>query len=149
MFGAHDFTMQCTLYNKVICKNNKLKQFVKRFRANRLGNSSDRPRDGGRILSVVPPRGLRSGMATVRALYASTARRRFSALCYHRLLARREINYVCCRKSCFSPVQDGNWEWSRMKTQGEIEAAACEGINLFEQNYMGRGPKEIHAHLLK
>ena len=35
-----------------------------------------------------------------------------------------------------------------MKTQGEIEAAACEGISLFEQNYMGRGPKEIHAHLL-
>ena len=45
-------------------------------------------------------------------------------------------------------MQDGNWEWSRMKTQGEIEAAACEGISLFEQNYMGRGPKEIHAHLL-
>jgi len=35
-----------------------------------------------------------------------------------------------------------------MKTQGEIEAAICEGISLFEQNYMGRGPKEIHAHLL-
>ena len=35
-----------------------------------------------------------------------------------------------------------------MKTQGEIEAAVCEGISLFEQNYMGRGPKEIHAHLL-
>jgi uncharacterized protein YbcI len=35
-----------------------------------------------------------------------------------------------------------------MKTQGEIEAATCEGISLFEQNYMGRGPKEIHAHLL-
>jgi uncharacterized protein YbcI len=35
-----------------------------------------------------------------------------------------------------------------MKTQGEIEAAVCEGMSLFEQNYMGRGPKEIHAHLL-
>ena len=35
-----------------------------------------------------------------------------------------------------------------MKTQGEIEAAVCEGISLFEQNHMGRGPKEIHAHLL-
>ena len=34
-----------------------------------------------------------------------------------------------------------------MKTQGEIEAAICEGINRFEQEYMGRGPKEIHAHL--
>jgi uncharacterized protein YbcI len=35
-----------------------------------------------------------------------------------------------------------------MKTQGEIEAAICEGIRHFEQEYMGRGPKEIHAHLL-
>jgi uncharacterized protein YbcI len=35
-----------------------------------------------------------------------------------------------------------------MKTQGEIEAAICEGINRFEQEYMGRGPKTIHAHLL-
>ena len=34
-----------------------------------------------------------------------------------------------------------------MKTQGEIEAAICEGVNRFEQEYMGRGPKEIHAHL--
>jgi uncharacterized protein YbcI len=35
-----------------------------------------------------------------------------------------------------------------MKTQGEIEAAVCEGINRFEQEYMGRGPKECHAYLL-
>jgi uncharacterized protein YbcI len=35
-----------------------------------------------------------------------------------------------------------------MKTQGEIEAAVCEGINHFEQTYMGRGPKELHAHLI-
>ena len=35
-----------------------------------------------------------------------------------------------------------------MKTQGEIEAAICEGITRFEQQYMGRGPKKIHAHLL-
>jgi uncharacterized protein YbcI len=34
-----------------------------------------------------------------------------------------------------------------MKTQGEIEAAICEGLNRFELEYMGRGPKEIHAHL--
>ncbi len=34
-----------------------------------------------------------------------------------------------------------------MKTQGEIEAAICEGVNRFEQEYMGRGPKQIHAHL--
>ena len=35
-----------------------------------------------------------------------------------------------------------------MKTQGEIEAAICEGISRFEQEYMGRGPKSIHAHLI-
>ena len=35
-----------------------------------------------------------------------------------------------------------------MKTQGEIEAAICEGVSRFEQDYMGRGPKDIHTHLL-
>jgi uncharacterized protein YbcI len=35
-----------------------------------------------------------------------------------------------------------------MKTQGEIEAEICEGISRFEQEYMGRGPKAIHAHLV-
>ena len=35
-----------------------------------------------------------------------------------------------------------------MKTQGEIEAAICEGISHFEQDYMGRGPKHISAHLI-
>ena len=35
-----------------------------------------------------------------------------------------------------------------MKTQGEIEAAVCEGITRFEHEYMGRGPKDIHAHLI-
>src|SRR2546421_295705 len=35
-----------------------------------------------------------------------------------------------------------------MKTQGEIEAAICEGITHFEQQYMGRGPKDIRAHLI-
>jgi uncharacterized protein YbcI len=35
-----------------------------------------------------------------------------------------------------------------MKTLGEIEALISEGVARFEQDYMGRGPKEIHAHLL-
>ena len=35
-----------------------------------------------------------------------------------------------------------------MKTQGEIEAAICEGMARFEQDYMGRGPKDLHAHLI-
>lgn len=35
-----------------------------------------------------------------------------------------------------------------MKSQGEIEAAICQGITHFEQEYMGRGPSQIHAHLI-
>src|SRR3954453_20800870 len=35
-----------------------------------------------------------------------------------------------------------------MKTQGEIEAAVCEGMSRFEQEYMGRGPKHLKAHLI-
>lgn len=35
-----------------------------------------------------------------------------------------------------------------MKSQGEIEAAICEAVTSFEQEYMGRGPKQIHAHVL-
>ena len=35
-----------------------------------------------------------------------------------------------------------------MKTQGEIEAAICQGISRFQQEHMGRGPKDIHAHLI-
>ncbi len=35
-----------------------------------------------------------------------------------------------------------------IKTHGEIEAAICAGINRFEQEYRGRGPKEIHAYLI-
>ena len=34
-----------------------------------------------------------------------------------------------------------------MKTQGEIESAVCQGIASFEQEYMGRGPKDIQTHL--
>jgi uncharacterized protein YbcI len=35
-----------------------------------------------------------------------------------------------------------------LKTQGEIEAAVCSGMSRFEQDYMGRGPKDIRAHLI-
>jgi uncharacterized protein YbcI len=35
-----------------------------------------------------------------------------------------------------------------MKTQGEIEATICKGMSRFEQDFMGRGPKHIHAHLI-
>ena len=35
-----------------------------------------------------------------------------------------------------------------MRTTGEIEAAISEEISRFEQDYMGRGPKDIQVHLL-
>src|SRR5436309_15791140 len=35
-----------------------------------------------------------------------------------------------------------------MRTQGEIEAAVCEGVSRFEQEYMGRGPKDVHTFLI-
>jgi len=35
-----------------------------------------------------------------------------------------------------------------MKTQGEIESAVAEGMSRFEQEYMGRGPKDVRAHLI-
>jgi len=35
-----------------------------------------------------------------------------------------------------------------MKSSGEIEAAVCEGMSRFQQEYMGRGPKDIRAHLI-
>jgi uncharacterized protein YbcI len=37
---------------------------------------------------------------------------------------------------------------SAMKSQGELEAAVCDGVSRFEQEYMGRGPKDIRAFLL-
>lgn len=36
-----------------------------------------------------------------------------------------------------------------MKTQGEVEAEICEGMSRFQQEYMGRGPRDIHAHLVR
>ena len=35
-----------------------------------------------------------------------------------------------------------------MRTQGQIEAAVCAGVTRFEQDYMGRGPRDIRAHLI-
>jgi len=46
------------------------------------------------------------------------------------------------------PTGNGDTFEVAMKTQGEIEAAICEGIGRFEQEYMGRGPKDIHAYLM-
>jgi len=35
-----------------------------------------------------------------------------------------------------------------MKTSGEIEAAICQGMTRFAQECTGRGPKEVHTHLI-
>ncbi len=35
-----------------------------------------------------------------------------------------------------------------MKSQGEIESAVCDGISRFQQEFIGRGPSDIHAHLV-
>lgn len=35
-----------------------------------------------------------------------------------------------------------------MKSQGEIEAAVCDGIARFQQEFMGRGPRDIQSHLV-
>jgi uncharacterized protein YbcI len=48
------------------------------------------------------------------------------------------------RNGNYSAVQSE----SAMKTQGEIEAAVGQGISRFQQDYMGRGPKDIHTYLI-
>jgi uncharacterized protein YbcI len=35
-----------------------------------------------------------------------------------------------------------------MKSSGEIEAAVSQGMSRFEQEYMGRGPKDVRTHLI-
>jgi uncharacterized protein YbcI len=39
-------------------------------------------------------------------------------------------------------------EGPRLKTQGEVEATVCDSMTRFMQEFMGRGPKEIRAHLI-
>lgn len=35
-----------------------------------------------------------------------------------------------------------------IRTKGEVEAAVCEAMIRFEQEFMGRGPKDIRTHLI-
>lgn len=37
---------------------------------------------------------------------------------------------------------------SPVKSRGEIEAAVCQGMCQFEQEYLGRGPRDVRAHLI-
>jgi uncharacterized protein YbcI len=36
-----------------------------------------------------------------------------------------------------------------LKSQGEIEAAVCDAVSRFQQEYMGRGPRHVHTHLIE
>jgi len=45
------------------------------------------------------------------------------------------------------PPMKTDW-MAEVKTQGEVEAAVCDGFRRFEKDYIGRGPRDIHAHLL-
>jgi uncharacterized protein YbcI len=62
------------------------------------------------------------------------------------------INQVCGdRETARAGIHRiGDWSFCEvtMKTQGEIEAAICDGISRFEQEYMGRGPKDVHTFLI-
>lgn len=35
-----------------------------------------------------------------------------------------------------------------LRSQGEIEAAVCDAVARFQQEYMGRGPRHVHTHLI-
>ena len=84
-----------------------------------------------------------------------------------RLFEKEVIHVTTCRHrhlggnarrdgSCFAHLfglsrecSSGPVSWDvGMNTLGELEAAVCEGISRFEHDYMGRGPKDIHTHLL-
>jgi len=36
-----------------------------------------------------------------------------------------------------------------LKSQGEIEAAVCDAVSRFQQEFMGRGPRHVHTHLIE
>jgi uncharacterized protein YbcI len=41
------------------------------------------------------------------------------------------------------PAENG-----RHRSQGEIEAAICDVVSRFQQEYMGRGPRDVRTHLV-
>lgn len=36
-----------------------------------------------------------------------------------------------------------------MKSQGELKAAVCDAVAGFQQEFLGRGPRRVHAHLVE
>jgi len=59
--------------------------------------------------------------------------------------------FHCCKealsRAAFPQTNGAAFEVA-MKTQGEIEAAICEGISRLERDYMGRGCEDIRAHVI-
>jgi uncharacterized protein YbcI len=55
---------------------------------------------------------------------------------------------VQSRITTVPPRPNGGPPEVKMNTQGELEAAICDGITQFEQEFMGCGPKNIHAYLI-
>src|SRR5271166_4998851 len=62
------------------------------------------------------------------------------------------MTQVIAQRGGYRPGRRAAAQWDiaevPMKTQGEIEAAICDGMARFEQEYMGRGPRDIRAHLV-
>jgi uncharacterized protein YbcI len=75
-------------------------------------------------------------------------------ICYHKSECEAAVSlhfmglYLNSASPLNKTVKKLDWARGAMKTLGEIEAAVCEGIARFEQDYMGRGPKDIHAYLI-
>lgn len=55
-----------------------------------------------------------------------------------------EVNHSEVKQSDAMPLPEN----SQMNTIGEIEAAVCKAVARFEQEFMGRGPKDIQTHLI-
>ena len=49
---------------------------------------------------------------------------------------------------CFEAIQKEDAISDLIKTRGEMEASICQCISKFEHEFMGRGPKDIQAHLI-
>jgi uncharacterized protein YbcI len=77
---------------------------------------------------------------------------RFHAWYYFALIVKKRMTPVASWRGDslppMLPLGNGAPFEVAMKSQGEIEAAICEGISHFEQHYMGRGPKDIQTHLI-
>ena len=47
-----------------------------------------------------------------------------------------------------SPTRSATLHEGTMTSKGETEGAICDGVRQFEQEYMGRGPKDIRTFIL-